>query len=128
MRTVGEVGHLVEFFVFSGLASFQGVEVDIQLFERLVPADHADRPAAERRHVSERFQAVELSKRVGEGRVVELAVIEQLAGAEMDHFVPSRADQPLDRLKHATLDFGLLGQQVDQCRQLAIEPHGRPVL
>ena len=124
----GKVHHLVQLLVLGGFALLERVEVDVELVEGQVAADHPDRPAAKRGHVREHLQPVQLAQRVGYGALIQTAEREQLAGMARDHLVPPRPHELLDRLEHAPADLGLLGQQLDQRRQVAVESHGRLVL
>ena len=123
-----EADHAVELLVLGGLALLERIEVDLQLLEGQIAADHVNGPAAERGHVGEHLQLVQLAQGVGHGAVVQLRAVREAFGAEVHQLVPPRAHELLDRPEHAPADLGLAGQQVDQRRQVAVQAQGRHVL
>ena len=124
----GETDDAVQFFVFGRLLSLEFVKVDFESFEGHVGAQQVNRTAAEGSHIVEGLELIQFAQGAHHRVPVHVPAAGQLAQMEEHTIAPPVAHQSFDGLEHSALRAGLAGQQVDQRRQVAVDPDRRVIL
>ena len=117
-----------EFRHFRLLAFFEFDEIDLQLLERRIGHEQANRSTAKGRNVVEAAELHQLAQRSIESFAIQFGFGRQLLRLEVHPLEAPLAHLPLDNSHHLPLRLGFTRQEFDQRWQITVQFDRRHVL